>query len=84
MAVSDLEYVTSKGFESGTGESVLNVVFLGFHDEGNASLRAPEEVAGVTWRTPESIRNDEAVPEYTWSYVTAARRRRRRSRHPQS
>ena len=78
ITVSDVEYVTSAAFESDTGDSVLNIVFLGTGVEGTPQPREPDEVVSLTWRSPESIAQDDTVPSYTQSYSAAAESCRQR------
>ena len=78
ITVSKVVYVTSSVFESDTGDSVLNVVFLGTGVEGTPRPREPDEVVSLTWRTPELIAQDDDIPAYTRSYVAAAESCRQR------
>lgn len=76
VEVDELEYVTSAGFESDTGDNVVNVVFLASYAGGTARPREPEEVAAVHWRTLESIRSDEMIPAYIRAYIDQVEERR--------
>jgi len=47
IAIRDLQYVQSNAFTADDGTPCVNVVFLCRHDDGEARIAAPEEVATV-------------------------------------
>lgn len=76
VAVTDLRYVESVAFVTDAGDPVVDVVFLCRHEAGTPTVRDDEEVAAVTWMTPEAVLADDDVPPWTARSVEAAEERR--------
>jgi len=64
IEVVAVEYVHSRIFETKVGAACFNVVTLCEHEDGEARVRSPEEVAAVHWLTPEEIASHEAAPGF--------------------
>ncbi|MGE7622034.1 NUDIX hydrolase [Viridibacillus sp. NPDC096237] len=59
-----LNYVQSTSFVIGTGENVVNIVFLCEHYSGEAFPKSPDEVEKVLWLTTEEILSHPIAPIY--------------------
>ena len=69
--IEAVEHVTSMTFELDTGQPCLNVVVTAEHVGREAHVAAPEEVETVTWRTPDSVLENEATPPWTADLLDA-------------
>jgi 8-oxo-dGTP diphosphatase len=69
IEVGDVEYVTSKTFESDGGTRCLNVVTRCEHVAGEPTPEDPEEVAAVHWLSVEEIHDHPDAPPFLESYV---------------
>ncbi|WP_267642023.1 NUDIX domain-containing protein [Haloarchaeobius amylolyticus] len=77
LAVTDLRYVQSNAFVTDGGDPCLNVVFLARHEDGEAHVAAPDEVADLHWLTPTAVEGHPDVPEWTAAFVALSDERRR-------
>jgi len=62
-------YLTSTGFTTDKGETVVNLVYLCDWQAGDPQPLEPEEVAEVDWMTIEAIRTHEKTPPWLLDYV---------------
>lgn len=76
VEVGELAYVTSTTFETDAATPCVNVVFLGRHAAGEATVEEPDEVARTRWLAPAAVEGHAEVPPYTREYVAAADERR--------
>ncbi|MFS0861176.1 NUDIX hydrolase [Fredinandcohnia sp. 179-A 10B2 NHS] len=51
----ELVYVQSTSFVTGSGEHVVDIVFLGRYKSGEAYPKSPDEVEKVLWLTTEQV-----------------------------
>lgn len=76
VEVTGLVYVTSRTFRTDGGAACVDVVFLGRHGAGEATVEAPEEVASTAWFAPAEVASHPDVPSYVRDDVAAAEERR--------
>ncbi|EMA45790.1 NUDIX hydrolase [Halococcus saccharolyticus] len=77
IAITDPQYVQSNAFTTDDGTSCVNVVFLCRHDDGEARVAAPAEVAAVEWLSIDAVLDRSAIPPWTAEFLTLADERRR-------
>lgn len=65
-------YVESTFFTTASGTGVLNVVMLGEIGDQTPINNAPDEVAGVEWRSLSEIAADESCPPWTLQSIQRA------------
>lgn len=71
VEVDDLRYVTSTGFFSDDGYSVVNMVFVCRWVAGVARAIDPAEVESLQWLTLDAIRQHPKTPIWIQKYVDA-------------
>ncbi|MGL4339094.1 MAG: NUDIX hydrolase [Rhodoglobus sp.] len=70
--VGALHYVESTFFTTASGTGVLNVVMRGEIGDQMPVNNAPDEVAGIEWRTVEEIAGDKSCPSWTLQSIQRA------------
>ncbi|WP_049898580.1 NUDIX domain-containing protein [Halococcus agarilyticus] len=76
IGITDPRYVQSNAFTTDDGTPCVNVVFLCRHDEGEARIAAPEEVAAVEWLSVGAALDRPALSPWTAEFLTMADERR--------
>ena len=69
VEVANLRFITSTGFTSDNGASVVNLVFLCDWASGTPRAIDLEEVASVHWMTVDEIRTHEKTPPWILEYA---------------
>lgn len=64
ITVGPVEYVRSRTFETDTGMQCINIVTLCGDEGGEASPRAPDEVAAVHWLSADEIVSHDDIPDF--------------------
>lgn len=64
VEVSNLRYVNSSLFETNTGLSVVDIVFLCEYQSGEPYVKCIDEVNDVFWMSTQQILEDEDIPVY--------------------
>ncbi|USK93399.1 NUDIX hydrolase [Rossellomorea marisflavi] len=62
--VTDLHYVNSSIFQTASGISVIDVVYICTLQEGEAYAKSPVEVDEVKWMTTEEILAHPGIPDF--------------------
>lgn len=76
----DLRYVRSKTFGITGGSNAVDILFLGEHESGEATILDSREVADIRWMTTEEIRLDPRTPPWLKVSIEQAESVRRSGR----
>lgn len=72
LDVSNFRYVQSGSFVSGSGNCVIDVVFLCDYVSGEPTAVSADEVAGIYWMTTQEVLDNPNSPDYLKEQVIAA------------